>query len=139
MTRRWVWVLAGCLFLSGCGGSNPYLEQSLKPAELQGKDKAWFRRIGANPAAKLPAFSVAKPGPIIVSPAASRARPSSTSRPISVKSRSSSTKKKNSPTTVTLGANDLCRILPRHLFLERRCTALTTETIRLSSDNFGHR
>ena len=32
------------LILSGCGGSNPYLEASLKPAELQGKDKAWFEK-----------------------------------------------------------------------------------------------
>jgi len=42
--QRWVWVLLFSLALTGCGGSNPYLEQSLKPAELQGKDKAWFEK-----------------------------------------------------------------------------------------------
>ena len=36
MMRRSAWVLLFGLALTGCGGSNPYLEQSLKPAELQG-------------------------------------------------------------------------------------------------------
>ena len=42
--RRSAWLFAICLLLTACGGSNPYLEQSLKPAELQGKDKAWFEK-----------------------------------------------------------------------------------------------
>ena len=56
MMRRWRWVLAGCLFLFSCGGENPYLEQSLKPAELQGKDKAWFAKNWGEPSGKAPRF-----------------------------------------------------------------------------------
>ena len=56
MMRRWRWVLAGCQFLSSCGGENPYLEQSLKPAELQGKDKAWFAKNWGEPSGKAPRF-----------------------------------------------------------------------------------
>lgn len=55
MMRRWLLVLIGCLFLSACGG-NPYLEQSLKPAELQGKDKAWFEKNWGAPSGKSPRF-----------------------------------------------------------------------------------
>ena len=56
MMRRSVWMLAGYLFLAGCGGGNPYLEQSLKPAELQGKDKAWFAKNWGEPSGKAPRF-----------------------------------------------------------------------------------
>ena len=42
--QRSALMLLFSLALTGCGGSNPYLEQSLKPAELQGKDKAWFEK-----------------------------------------------------------------------------------------------
>lgn len=42
--RRSLWVLFFSLLLVACGGNNPYLEASLKPAELQGKDKAWFEK-----------------------------------------------------------------------------------------------
>jgi hypothetical protein len=37
--RRSLWVLFFSLLVA-CAGNNPYLEASLKPAELQGKDKA---------------------------------------------------------------------------------------------------
>src|SRR2546425_12382717 len=54
--QRSAWVLLFCLALTGCGGSNPYLEQSLKPAELQGKDKAWFEKNWGEPSGKAPRF-----------------------------------------------------------------------------------
>jgi hypothetical protein len=54
--RRALGVIVGCLLLSGCGGSNPYLEQSLKPAELQGKDKAWFEKNWGPPSSKAERF-----------------------------------------------------------------------------------
>ena len=92
MMRSSVWVLALCLFISGCRG-NPYLEQSLKPAELQGKDKAWFLKNWGDPSGKAPRFF----------------------------------------------GGETWTLLPRHLFLERRCTTLAAETIRLSSDDLGHR
>ena len=56
MTRRWLLALIGCLFLSACGGNNPYLEQSLKPAELQGKDKSRFVKNWGEPSGKAPRF-----------------------------------------------------------------------------------
>ena len=56
MLRRSAWVLSVCLVLVGCGGSNPYLEQSLKPAELQGKDKTWFVKNWGEPSGKAPRF-----------------------------------------------------------------------------------
>jgi hypothetical protein len=54
--RRSAWVLLFCLALTACEGSNPYLEQSLKPAELQGKDKAWFEKNWGAPSGKAPRF-----------------------------------------------------------------------------------
>ena len=40
---------------SGCGG-NPYLDASLDPAELEGKDKAWFEKNWGEPTGKSPRF-----------------------------------------------------------------------------------
>ncbi|WP_455378402.1 hypothetical protein [Petrachloros mirabilis] len=51
MRRVW-WLFVICLFLSACSESNPYLEQSLKPAELQGKDKAWFQNNWGEPSGR---------------------------------------------------------------------------------------
>ena len=56
MTRQWLLALIGCLFLSACGGNNPYLEQSLKPAELQGKEKSWFLKNWGEPSGRAPRF-----------------------------------------------------------------------------------
>lgn len=39
------------LVLTGCGG-NPYLDASLKPAELEGKDKAWFEKNWGAPSGR---------------------------------------------------------------------------------------
>ena len=52
--RRRSWLLGVLLFV-GCS-SNPYLEQSLKPAELEGKNKAWFEQNWGAPNAKAPRF-----------------------------------------------------------------------------------
>ncbi len=54
--RRTVWILALSLLLTACGGSNPYLEASLRPAEMQGKDKAWFEKNWGAPDGKSPRF-----------------------------------------------------------------------------------
>ncbi|MEX5212946.1 MAG: hypothetical protein NW703_02170 [Nitrospiraceae bacterium] len=48
------WLLAVFL-LVGCS-NNPYLEQSLKPAEFEGKDKTWFEQNWGSPNAKAPRF-----------------------------------------------------------------------------------
>jgi hypothetical protein len=42
--------------LAGCGGGNPYLDASLKPAELEGKDKAWFEKNWGAPSGKSSRF-----------------------------------------------------------------------------------
>ena len=53
---RWsAWLFTTFLILVGCGG-NPYLDASLKPAELQGKDKAWFEENWGQPSGKSPRF-----------------------------------------------------------------------------------
>lgn len=52
--KRTGWLL-GVLLLVGCS-SNPYLEQSLKPAELKGRDKTWFEQNWGTPNAKAPRF-----------------------------------------------------------------------------------
>ena len=85
MTRRWLLALIGCLFLSACGGNNPYLEQSLKPAELQGKTNPGSSRIGASRAARRLASSAAKHGPTSASPAENLVRHSSISHQISAR------------------------------------------------------
>lgn len=43
------------MLTAGCGG-NPYLDASLKPAELEGKDQAWFEENWGKPSAKAPRF-----------------------------------------------------------------------------------
>ncbi len=48
-------VLVAAIFLAGCGG-NPYLEASLDPAELEGKDQAWFEENWGAPSGKAPRF-----------------------------------------------------------------------------------
>ena len=45
----------GAGLLVGCGG-NPYLDASLNPAELEGKDQAWFEKNWGNPTGKAPRF-----------------------------------------------------------------------------------
>jgi len=45
----------GVGLLAGCGG-NPYLDASLKPAELEGKEKAWFEKNWGEPTGKAPRF-----------------------------------------------------------------------------------
>ena len=45
-------LLFSCLALTACSSSNPYLEASLRPAELQGKDKAWFEKNWGAPDGK---------------------------------------------------------------------------------------
>ena len=53
---RWiVVVLLAVMLVTGCGG-NPYLDASLKPAELEGKDKAWFEKNWGAPSGKSPRF-----------------------------------------------------------------------------------
>ena len=42
-------LLFSCLAVTACSSSNPYLEASLKPAELQGKDKTWFEKNWGTP------------------------------------------------------------------------------------------
>lgn len=49
------WLIVGILLLTGCGG-NPYLEGSLNPAELEGKDKAWFEKHWGPPSGRAPRF-----------------------------------------------------------------------------------
>lgn len=53
--RRLGWAMAA-LLLAGCGGGNPYLDATLKPAELQGKDKAWFEKNWGAPSGKATRF-----------------------------------------------------------------------------------
>ncbi len=48
-------VLVAGLLVAGCGG-NPYLEASLKPAEFEGKDQAWFEKTWGPPSGKAPRF-----------------------------------------------------------------------------------
>ena len=54
--RQSAWLLSFSLVLTACGGSNPYLEASLKPAELQGKNKAWFEKNWGAPDGKAARF-----------------------------------------------------------------------------------
>ncbi|HEU4685983.1 MAG TPA: hypothetical protein VFS39_15865, partial [Nitrospira sp.] len=53
--RRSMFLLTFSVLLTGCS-SNPYLEASLKPAEMQGKDKAWFEKNWGTPDGKAPRF-----------------------------------------------------------------------------------
>ena len=54
--QRWAWIFLFSLALISCGGGNPYLEQSLKAAEFQGKDKAWFEKNWGAPSGKATRF-----------------------------------------------------------------------------------
>ena len=54
MRRVMGWLLV-VLIVAGCGG-NPYLDASLKPAEFEGKDKAWFEKNWGPPSGKSPRF-----------------------------------------------------------------------------------
>ncbi len=56
MIRRMVYLLCICSVVTACGGSNPYLEASLKPAEIQGKDKVWFEKNWGAPTGKASRF-----------------------------------------------------------------------------------
>lgn len=56
MIRQVAYLLCVCSLVTACGGGNPYLEASLKPAELQGKDKAWFEKNWGAPAGKASRF-----------------------------------------------------------------------------------
>jgi len=53
--RRTLWLAVALFLVTACGG-NPYLEASLKPAELEGKDKAWFEKNWGAPSAKATRF-----------------------------------------------------------------------------------
>lgn len=55
MGRRTVGILLAIGLLAGCGG-NPYLDASLNPAELEGKDKAWFEKNWGEPTGKSARF-----------------------------------------------------------------------------------
>jgi len=54
--RRSAWLLFLTVLLTACGGGNPYLDASLKPVELQGKDKAWFEKNWGTPDGKTMRF-----------------------------------------------------------------------------------
>ena len=51
MWGRIVGLLLAVILAAGCGG-NPYLEASLNPAELEGKDQAWFEENWGAPSGK---------------------------------------------------------------------------------------
>jgi hypothetical protein len=53
--RQTLWLVLAATLIAGCGG-NPYLDASLDPAELEGKDKAWFEKNWGAPSAKSPRF-----------------------------------------------------------------------------------
>jgi hypothetical protein len=53
--RRFIWPLLLSLLLTACS-HNPYLEASLKPAEFQGKNKAWFEKNFGPPDGKAARF-----------------------------------------------------------------------------------
>lgn len=53
--RRVCGFLLALVFVAGCAG-NPYLDASLKSAEFEGKDKAWFEKNWGSPTGKAPRF-----------------------------------------------------------------------------------
>ena len=53
--RRSAWLTAVTFLFVACS-HNPYLEASLKPAELQGKDKTWFEKNWGPPDGKTSRF-----------------------------------------------------------------------------------
>ncbi|TAJ10572.1 MAG: hypothetical protein EPO61_01815 [Nitrospirae bacterium] len=54
--RGTIGLLLAFALLIGCGGGNPYLDATLKPAEFEGKDKAWFEKNWGDPSGKAPRF-----------------------------------------------------------------------------------
>ncbi len=56
MMQRFVWLLIVSLITAACSANNPYLDASLKPAELQGKDKGWFEKNWGAPDGKASRF-----------------------------------------------------------------------------------
>jgi hypothetical protein len=56
MMQRFVWLLIVSLITASCSANNPYLDASLKPAELQGKDKGWFEKNWGAPDGKASRF-----------------------------------------------------------------------------------
>jgi hypothetical protein len=56
--QRFVWLLVFSLtiIMPACSGKNPYLEASLKSAELHGKDKRWFEQNWGAPNGKASRF-----------------------------------------------------------------------------------
>jgi hypothetical protein len=55
MIRQARRLLFTIILVAGCS-SNPYLDASLKPAEMEGKDKAWFEKNWGPPTGKAPRF-----------------------------------------------------------------------------------
>lgn len=53
--RKTIGLVLALVLLAGCGG-NPYLDATLKPAEFEGKDKAWFEKNWGDPSGKAPRF-----------------------------------------------------------------------------------
>ena len=53
--RRLVWCVLLSFLVAACS-HNPYLDASLKPAEFQGKDKAWFEKNWGPPDGKTARF-----------------------------------------------------------------------------------
>lgn len=53
--RGTVRLLLVLVLLGGCGG-NPYLDATLKPAEFEGKEKAWFEKNWGEPSGKASRF-----------------------------------------------------------------------------------
>lgn len=53
---KWSFVVFALILLTSACSRNPYLEASLKPAELQGKDKAWFEKNWGKPDGKASRF-----------------------------------------------------------------------------------
>lgn len=102
MIRQLAYLLCVCSLVTACGGRNPYLEASLKPAELQGKDKAWFEKNWGAPTGKASRFFGERLGLTTVLLEGNQARRYSTLSPMSVRSPSSLIKMKSSPTTVIL-------------------------------------
>jgi hypothetical protein len=55
MMRGAIGLLLALMVVTGCG-RNPYLEASLKPAEWEGKDQAWFEKNWGPPNGKASRF-----------------------------------------------------------------------------------
>ena len=139
MTRRWLLALIGCLFLSACGGNNPYLEQSLKPAELQGKDKSWFLK---NWRAERQGASLLRRRNMDLLPHRRRKIGSATLQFLtkSVRDYLEVRQRKNCR-TIVIPAADRFPTAPatRSSAFERLSRSLAAKTIGLTANDFGHR